>query len=92
MQITSLGNAIRSDTRVKILKIIGDRQLRAIDIYKEFTKIKKIHRESIYKELELLVKLGLLDKKYNANKKAIVYALKFRTITIDLASGEVAIK
>jgi len=89
MKITDLGNAIRSYTRVTILKIIGDSELRAIDVYKEFTKLRKIHRESIYKELELLVKFGLLDKFYNANKKAIVYALKFHTVCIDLTRGKV---
>lgn len=92
MQITDLGNAIRSNTRIKILKIIGSKHLRAIDVYKEIVKFQKIHRESVYKELELLVKFGLLDKKYDASKKAIVYALKIHEIRIDLTKGEILVK
>jgi Fe2+ or Zn2+ uptake regulation protein len=89
MQITDLGNAIRSSTRVKVLKIIDNKSLRAIDVYKEISKVQKIHREAVYKELELLVKLGLLDKKYDATKKALVYTLKIHTVNIDLSKGEI---
>ncbi|MEM2506533.1 MAG: transcriptional repressor [Nitrososphaeria archaeon] len=92
MHITDLGNAIRSNTRIRILKIINDKHLRAIDVYKEIVKFQKIHRESVYKELELLVKYGLLDKKYDATKKAIVYTLKIRAVNIDLAKGEIMVK
>lgn len=92
MQITDLGNAIRNPTRVKILKIIDDKHLRAIDVYRELSKTQKIHRESVYKELELLVKLGILGKQYDDKRKGIVYFLKVRVVNVDLSKGEVFVK
>lgn len=92
MEVTHLGNALRSQTRVNILKILGRKSLRAIDVYREYKTLfsdDAKHREFIYKELELLVDAGLLDKRYDRNTKSIIYTLRFQKISIDLIAGEV---
>jgi len=92
MEVTHLGNALRSQTRVNILKILGKKSLRAIDVYNEYKVLfsnDAKHREFIYKELERLVDAGILDKRYDRNTKGIIYALRFQKIHIDLITGEV---
>lgn len=95
MKVTDLGNALRSQTRLNILKILDKKSLRAIDVYNEYKVLFSSdakHRESIYKELERLVDAGILNKRYDRNKKGIIYALRFQTIHIDLITGEVTAK
>jgi len=83
---------LKSKTRVNILKILDEKSLRAIDVYKEYKALFKAdakHREFIYKEMERLVEAGILEKKYNTEIKGITYKLRFKKISIDLLSGEV---
>lgn len=93
MNVNQIGNMLKSKTRVNILKILDDRSLRAIDVYNEYKALFKAnakHREFIYKELERLVESGILEKKYNADIKGLTYKLKFKKISINLLSGEIA--
>jgi thiamine pyrophosphokinase len=92
MKITSIGNALRSQTRVNILKTLGKDNLRAIDVYQKYNEIfpkNPKHREFIYKELERLVNAGILDKKYDKKIKGLTYNLKHQIILIDLLKGEI---
>ena len=92
MEVTKLGNMLKSRTRINILKILDKKNLRAIDVYNQYKTIFKKdakHREFIYKELERLVDADILDKKYNNEIKGITYSLKFHTASINLLNGEV---
>jgi len=92
MEVTQIGNILRSRTRVNILRILGEKSLRAVDVYKEYkTTFKKEakHREFIYKELERLVESGILDKKYDREIKGITYNMKVKKITVNLLNGEI---
>ncbi len=42
------------------------------------------YKESIYKDLQLLVDAGLVEKYYDKEKKAIVYGSKIDTVVFDL--------
>jgi len=95
MEVTHLGNALRSQTRINILKILGKSSLRAIDVYNRYKVLfrdETKHREFIYKELERLVDVGILDKKYNKKIKGITYTLMFHKVCVDLLTGEVTVK
>lgn len=92
MDVTQLGNMLKSKTRVNILKILDEKSLRAIDVYNQYKILFKKdakHREFIYKELERLVDAGILDKKYDNEIKGITYTLKFRIVSVNLLNGEV---
>ena len=94
MQVTHLGNALRSQTRVNILKILDKNSLRAIDVYNKYKALfrnEAKHREFIYKELERLVDTGLLDKEYNRKIKGITYTLKFHNVCVNLLTGDVTV-
>jgi len=93
MEVTQIGNMLKSRTRINILKILDEKSLRAIDVYNQYRILYKKeakHREFIYKELERLVEAGLLDKKYDREVKGITYTLKFHKVSVNLLSGEVA--
>jgi Fe2+ or Zn2+ uptake regulation protein len=95
MDVTQLGNMLKSKTRVNILRILDDKSLRAIDVYNQYKALFKKdakHREFIYKELERLVDSGILDKKYDNEIKGITYTLKFRMVSVNLLNGEVNTK
>lgn len=92
MEVTQLGNALRSQTRVNILKILGKKSLRAIDVYNEYKVLYRDeakHREFIYKELERLVDAGILDKGYDRKIKGITYTIKLQKVCVNLLTGEV---
>jgi Fe2+ or Zn2+ uptake regulation protein len=94
MEVTDLGNMLKSKTRINILRILDRKSLRAIDVYNQYKILFKDdakHREFIYKELERLVEAGILDKKYDKELKGITYTLRFHRVSINLLSGEVTI-
>ena len=95
MEVTRLGNALRSQTRINIIKILGKSSLRAIDVYNKYKVLFRDdtkHREFIYKELERLVDAGILDKRYDMKIKGIVYTLKFHKVCVNLLTGETAVE
>jgi uncharacterized protein YqgQ len=92
MEIATIGQALRSQTRVNILKILGGDCLRAIDVYSKYNDTfpdDAKHREFIYLELERLVKAGILDKEYDKETKMIIYSLRYHQIRLNLLTGEV---
>lgn len=94
MEVTRIGNALRSQTRVNILSILGKNSLRAVDVYNKYKVLFKDepkHREFIYKELERLVDAGLLDKRYDRKIKGITYTVKFHKVCVNLLTGEVTV-
>ena len=95
MEAVDIGRALKSQTRINIMKILSGRKLRAIDVFNEYRRRfpeKSRHRESIYTELELLLKLGILDKAYEIKRKGVVYTLKAQVIKIDLGDASVSVE
>jgi Fe2+ or Zn2+ uptake regulation protein len=92
LEAVDVGRALKSQTRVNIMKILSGRKLRAIDVFNEYRRKfpeKPRHRESIYTELELLLELGMLNKAYEIKRKGVVYSLKAQVIKVDLGSASV---
>jgi Fe2+ or Zn2+ uptake regulation protein len=50
------------------------------------------YKESIYKDLQLLVEAGLVEKYYDKEKKAIVYGSKVDTVVFDLLKWSLDLK
>jgi len=86
MDVKKIASALSSETRLKILKILAKKELSSVDVYRGYIRIynDKKHRESIYRDLEVLVTAELLEKKYDSSSKQIIYHLKVKKITLDL--------
>jgi len=90
MDLTKVCKALSSDTRLKILKILVDKNLSAANVFKEYRKRDdKRHRESIYRALEKLVDAEILRKEYDEKGKEIVYVLEHKEFTIDLINQRI---
>lgn len=76
-------------TRREILRIIVARPKTLMEIYEELKKknIPIKYRESVYKALEKLVSVGLVDKTYE--KRTVRYKSKFSKINVDLISEKI---
>ena|SRR5215208_643177 len=92
MDFSDLAWALRSNVSIRLLQILIDTELSSIDAYRKYNEqfSDKKHRESIHRDLELLVTCEMLEKKYNEKRKEIVYALKYPELKINLRSGEVS--
>jgi len=93
MQLNELAKALSSETRLKIIKILSERELSALEVYEAYERAYKEgkHRESIYRELEKLVEANILKKVYNEKEKKIVYKLAIQKIIVDLPTQRVEI-
>lgn len=76
-------------TRREILRTIVARPKTLMEIYEELKKknIPIKYRESVYKALEKLVSVGLVDKTYE--KRTVRYKSKFSKINVDLISEKI---
>lgn len=91
LELIHISKAFSSETRIRILQIIGHESLSAIEVFKRYNirYDNKKHRESIYRDLEILLSAGLLKKNYEEADKQIVYSMRFGEILINLVSGKV---
>ena len=91
MDLNILGKAISNETRTELLRILSKSEgLSLGECYSlAINKYIGIHKESIYRALEKLVKSNLIDKEYCVKRKKIVYKLKYYKITICLKTGRI---
>lgn len=91
MEITEVGKALSNETRTKILHLLANGPLSAVQTFEHYRDEyeDEKHRESIYRELEHLVEVGLLAKGYNETEGQIEYELNRRELSIDLTAGTV---
>ncbi|MCX9014345.1 MAG: hypothetical protein OIN89_06085 [Candidatus Methanoperedens sp.] len=94
LNLETVAKALSSDTRLKILKLLVDKNLSSIEVYKEYKQRfhEDKHRETIYRGLELLLDAGVLDKRYNKTNKNVVYYIKNKELTIDLVTQKLKIE
>ena len=66
----------------------------AIEVFRKYNSKyeSKKHRESVYRDLEFLHRNGFLSKKYDEKKKQIIYSLRVKEITINVATGKIITK
>lgn len=89
MDFNKVIQALSLRTRREILRVIADRPKTLIQIYKEL-KNKNIpikYRESVYKSLERLISVGLVEKVYE--KRTVLYKSRFSKIKVDLVSEKI---
>lgn len=91
MEITKVGKAVSNPTRVNILKLLCSQPYSASELHRQYIEEydDDKHRESIYRELEKLQDFGLVEKKYESDKKSLYYEIKSTKITINLQNLEV---
>jgi len=90
MDILQIASALSSETRLKLIRVISHNKLSAVEIYKIYNKTygEKKHRETIYRELENLVRVNILNKIYLKDEKKIVYELITEKIIFDLIKNQ----
>jgi Fe2+ or Zn2+ uptake regulation protein len=93
VDVIKICNALSSDKRLKILHILEGEDKTGIEVYKKYNSSYggRVHRESIYRDLELLQTAGLLAKRYDTSEKKLYYHLKGRQISIDLLSRQISL-
>jgi DNA-binding transcriptional ArsR family regulator len=94
MEVTSVGHALSSETRVRLLRLIHRESMtssQAFEQYQEEFNSPK-YRESIYRELEELVEARLIEKQYDSEDKQLVYAVDSDIICYDIAKDELRSK
>jgi Fe2+ or Zn2+ uptake regulation protein len=94
IDIKTVSQALSSDTRLNILKVLINGELSSIEVYNKYIeKFKgKKHRETIYRALETLLSADILEKKYDNEKKSLVYSIKYNQLIIDLIEQKVNTK
>ncbi|MBC7092271.1 MAG: helix-turn-helix transcriptional regulator [Nitrososphaeria archaeon] len=87
-KIYKISRALSSETRLKILKIIGSSSLTLSEITEKFNNSYHTHmyKESIYRELEQMVNAGILRKKYYQKDKKLKYEIAKKEIIINLGN------
>lgn len=91
VDISRIGSALSNPTRVNLLQLLSEGDYGAVEAYEVYndTFEDEKHRESIYRELENLVDVGLIEKDYNQDRKQLTYSLHYRTVKIGLEDGKV---
>lgn len=91
VDILQVCSSLSSDKRLKIINILREEDQTAVELYKKFTAKydPKAHRETIYRDLELLHGSGLVTKEYDDTKKRIYYHLLTQEININLVTRKV---
>jgi len=86
--------ALDSNVRRMIMLLALDGPKTSMDYKEELVKrgydVK--YKESIYKDLQLLVEAGLVEKYYDKEKKAIVYGSTVDTVVFDLLKWSLDLK
>lgn len=93
MDINKVGSALTNPTRVRLLRLLSERDYSASSAHEEYNRRfgDQKHRESIYRELENLVEYGFLEKGYRTEKKELQYSLRCERLEVDLVTSEVEV-
>lgn len=91
MQQDNLFAVLNSEVRREILKILsqGPTSVKEVLTKLQLKKIEIKYRESVYRDLEKLVNVGLVKKYYDNKQKGIRYQLLTTQIQFDLCTGEI---
>lgn len=90
MDLHAVSKALSNPTRVNLIGIVAEEPCSAVEAYRSYIrKYEEKKRESIYRELEILVDASILRKEYNNDEKEIQYRLAHERLMIDLPDGEI---
>ena len=90
MDLHQVSKALSNPTRLNLLGILREDPRSAADAHRAYIReYEAKQRESIYRELEILVEASLLSKEYNTDEKEIQYRLRHEELVVDLANRTV---
>jgi Fe2+ or Zn2+ uptake regulation protein len=90
VEIVKVCNGLSSIKRLKIVKVLSDGDHTATEVFRKLSQhYSKVHRETIYRDLEVLLESGLVKKSYDTTTKKLTYHLATRKIIIDLNNQQV---
>jgi hypothetical protein len=94
MSILRIASALRSARKIRIITLLSNEDLSASMIQEKYltSYSSKVHRESIWRDLESLTEAEILSKYYNKRNKRIYYHLEAREIVLNLKSQNVLVK
>lgn len=93
LNVEDVLKGLSSETRLIIVNSLKDTPKSAIDVFSDIsTKANIKNRETIYRALERLVEIKILEKKYDFLNKKFVYEIKNDTITLSLLSDQVILQ
>lgn len=86
MDLQRIGLVLRSKTRLRLIQVLADDRLSAQEIHSRVSERGggHRHRESTYRDLEIMVDAEIMEKTYDKKEKAIVYRLVTRYLRLDL--------
>jgi len=90
LNVEDVLKGLGSETRLLIINSLKDNPKSAIEVFNDIaTRAGIKNRETIYRALEKLVEIKILEKRYDLFKKKYVYRVKNDTITLNLLSDQV---
>lgn len=90
MDLHQVSKALSNPTRLNLLHIVGEEPCSAAEAHRAYIQdYEDKQRESIYRELEILVDASLLYKEYSNDEKEIQYHLSHEKLVIDLLDGSI---
>lgn len=90
LNVEDILKGLNSETRLLIINSLKDCPKSAIEVFNDISVRAGIkNRETVYRALEKLVEIKIVEKKYDLFKKKYVYKLKNDTITLNLLSDQV---
>jgi len=90
MELRQVAKALSNPTRINLLKIISENPRTAAETHRVYLEeYEDKRRESIYRELELLVDANLIAKQYDGDDKGIKYHTLYENLIINIPAGRV---
>jgi len=87
-EISKIAEALTSELRLTIIQHLCIKEMSVKELHNILTSIR--YRDTIYRHLELLKAVGLLEKYYDDKTKELKYKLAYDSITIVFKSGSCA--
>lgn len=82
--------ALSYDVRIDIMKMLAENPLNMSNIFSATVGLgyDLKYKETLYKEVDMLVKADLVEKYYDNNKKEIIYKSRLSQVLIDVSTME----
>jgi hypothetical protein len=94
MDVARAARALQSPTRFTLLLILHGESLSSAEAHRRLLEARpnRRHRESTYRDLEIMVAAGLLEKRYDIRSKEIRYVVLGSQVVFDLKSRSVELR
>ena len=76
-----LAKALANKTRIRILTILREGEFTFDEVHSKLGSVK--YKDTVYRHLEILRKVGLVEKRYDQDRKLLKYAIKTNEICFE---------